>query len=85
VNFIAANLRAAFVSDNRKRSLTVPETEILSSAPPLPSSCLLTSHSTLTESNNVTTATMADRDLTEDEVADLKEAFAMFDINGDGR
>ena len=28
---------------------------------------------------------MADRDLTEDEVADLKEAFAMFDINGDGR
>jgi Ca2+-binding EF-hand superfamily protein len=23
--------------------------------------------------------------LTEDEVADLKEAFAMFDINGDGR
>ena len=27
---------------------------------------------------------MADRDLTEDEVADLKEAFAMFDINGDG-
>lgn len=29
--------------------------------------------------------TMAERDLTEDEVADLKEAFAMFDINGDGR
>jgi Ca2+-binding EF-hand superfamily protein len=28
---------------------------------------------------------MADRDLTEEEVADLKEAFAMFDINGDGR
>jgi Ca2+-binding EF-hand superfamily protein len=28
---------------------------------------------------------MADRDLSEDEVADLKEAFAMFDINGDGR
>ena len=28
---------------------------------------------------------MADRELTEDEVADLKEAFAMFDINGDGR
>jgi Ca2+-binding EF-hand superfamily protein len=27
---------------------------------------------------------MADRDLSEDEVADLKEAFAMFDINGDG-
>jgi hypothetical protein len=27
---------------------------------------------------------MADRDLTEEEVADLKEAFAMFDINGDG-
>jgi hypothetical protein len=27
---------------------------------------------------------MVDRDLTEDEVADLKEAFAMFDINGDG-
>ena len=27
---------------------------------------------------------MADRELTEDEVADLKEAFAMFDINGDG-
>ena len=27
---------------------------------------------------------MGDRDLTEDEVADLKEAFAMFDINGDG-
>jgi hypothetical protein len=27
---------------------------------------------------------MADRALTEDEVADLKEAFAMFDINGDG-
>ena len=26
-----------------------------------------------------------DHDLTEDEVADLKEAFAMFDINGDGR
>ena len=25
-----------------------------------------------------------DRDLTEEEVADLKEAFAMFDINGDG-
>lgn len=28
---------------------------------------------------------MAERDLTEEEVADLKEAFAMFDINGDGR
>lgn len=28
---------------------------------------------------------MADRDLTEEEVADLKEAFAMFDINGDGK
>lgn len=28
---------------------------------------------------------MADRELTEEEVADLKEAFAMFDINGDGR
>jgi hypothetical protein len=28
--------------------------------------------------------TMADRDLSEEEVADLKEAFAMFDINGDG-
>ena len=27
---------------------------------------------------------MGDRELTEDEVADLKEAFAMFDINGDG-
>ena len=27
---------------------------------------------------------MADRELAEDEVADLKEAFAMFDINGDG-
>lgn len=27
---------------------------------------------------------MAERELTEDEVADLKEAFAMFDINGDG-
>jgi len=27
---------------------------------------------------------MDDRDLSEDEVADLKEAFAMFDINGDG-
>jgi hypothetical protein len=27
---------------------------------------------------------MADRELSEDEVADLKEAFAMFDINGDG-
>jgi hypothetical protein len=27
---------------------------------------------------------MGDRDLSEDEVADLKEAFAMFDINGDG-
>lgn len=27
---------------------------------------------------------MADRDLSEDEVGDLKEAFAMFDINGDG-
>ena len=27
---------------------------------------------------------MADRELTEEEVADLKEAFAMFDINGDG-
>jgi Ca2+-binding EF-hand superfamily protein len=27
---------------------------------------------------------MADRDLNEDEIADLKEAFAMFDINGDG-
>ena len=25
-----------------------------------------------------------DRELTEEEVADLKEAFAMFDINGDG-
>jgi len=24
------------------------------------------------------------RDLNEDEVADLKEAFSMFDINGDG-
>jgi Ca2+-binding EF-hand superfamily protein len=28
---------------------------------------------------------MASRDLTEEEVADLKEAFAMFDLNGDGR
>merc|ERR1711907_235389 len=28
--------------------------------------------------------TMSSRDLSEDEVADLKEAFAMFDINGDG-
>lgn len=28
---------------------------------------------------------MAERELTEEEVADLKEAFAMFDINGDGR
>ena len=28
---------------------------------------------------------MSDRKLTEDEVADLKEAFAMFDINGDGK
>lgn len=28
---------------------------------------------------------MADKDLTEDEAADLKEAFAMFDINGDGK
>jgi Ca2+-binding EF-hand superfamily protein len=27
---------------------------------------------------------MSHRDLTEDEVADLKEAFSMFDINGDG-
>jgi Ca2+-binding EF-hand superfamily protein len=27
---------------------------------------------------------MGDRDLSEEEVADLKEAFAMFDINGDG-
>ena len=27
---------------------------------------------------------MGDRELTEEEVADLKEAFAMFDINGDG-
>jgi Ca2+-binding EF-hand superfamily protein len=27
---------------------------------------------------------MAERELTEEEVADLKEAFAMFDINGDG-
>jgi Ca2+-binding EF-hand superfamily protein len=24
------------------------------------------------------------RDLSEDEIADLKEAFSMFDINGDG-
>jgi Ca2+-binding EF-hand superfamily protein len=43
-------------------------------------------HSPKKPTNSVTTATMvADRDLTEDEVADLKEAFAMFDINGDGR
>ena len=28
---------------------------------------------------------MADKALTEDQVADLKEAFAMFDINGDGK
>ena len=28
--------------------------------------------------------TMAARDLTEEEVADLREAFSMFDINGDG-
>jgi calmodulin len=27
---------------------------------------------------------MPDKDLTEEEIADLKEAFAMFDINGDG-
>jgi hypothetical protein len=27
---------------------------------------------------------MANRDLSEDEIADLKEAFSMFDINGDG-
>lgn len=26
----------------------------------------------------------ASRDLCEDEIADLKEAFSMFDINGDG-
>jgi len=26
---------------------------------------------------------MANRDLSEDEIADLKEAFSMFDINGD--
>ena len=36
-------------------------------------------------SNNLRTiSNMGDRDLSEDEVADLKEAFAMFDINGDG-
>jgi hypothetical protein len=29
--------------------------------------------------------TQNDRELSEDEVADLKEAFAMFDINGDGK
>jgi Ca2+-binding EF-hand superfamily protein len=28
---------------------------------------------------------MASRDLNEDEIADLKEAFSMFDINGDGK
>lgn len=28
---------------------------------------------------------MSDKKLTEEEVADLKEAFAMFDINGDGK
>lgn len=28
---------------------------------------------------------MSEKKLTEDEVADLKEAFAMFDINGDGK
>lgn len=28
---------------------------------------------------------MADKKLSEEEVADLKEAFAMFDINGDGK
>ena len=28
---------------------------------------------------------MADKNLSEEEVADLKEAFAMFDINGDGK
>jgi Ca2+-binding EF-hand superfamily protein len=27
---------------------------------------------------------MANRELSEDEIADLKEAFDMFDINGDG-
>jgi len=27
----------------------------------------------------------AAQDLTEEQVADLKEAFAMFDINGDGK
>jgi Ca2+-binding EF-hand superfamily protein len=28
---------------------------------------------------------MSDKKLSEEEVADLKEAFAMFDINGDGK
>jgi len=27
----------------------------------------------------------ASRDLSEDDIADLKEAFSMFDINGDGK
>jgi hypothetical protein len=39
---------------------------------------------TSTTNKPTTIQKMADRDLSEDEVADLKEAFAMFDINGDG-
>ena len=35
-------------------------------------------------SNSLQEATDAAAGLTEEQVADLKEAFAMFDINGDG-
>ena len=36
-------------------------------------------------SNSLQEATDAAAGLTEEQIADLKEAFAMFDINGDGK
>ena len=39
----------------------------------------------LHDPSSTTRLTMANRDLTEEEVADLKEAFSMFDIDGNGK
>ena len=44
-----------------------------------------TSHQNISQPTTLASITMSDsRDLNEDEIADLKEAFSMFDINGDG-
>lgn len=43
-----------------------------------------TSKNTATMSESLQEATDASAGLTEEQIADLKEAFSMFDINGDG-